>query len=341
MKKFLSNITIVSMILSSAMWSAPASALGVTVTLSPSTGTTPSTEVGTTWTRSGATSYATGTTITLTITPALTSVSSTSALDIDNNGSDDTTFTASSTDGSITTITFTVATTTDSTTAFTATSTLFFPSTPQNYSIAVFTSNPVDFGAALFYANGGNEVAVTANVPATLSFAIRNAADTANTNACSLGTLSVASTSTCSYRLRIATNAASGFAATIQADHDFGTGSATMTNIGDNAAFAAGTEAYGIAVLDGATTGGRDPGTGAFDQPVVEGTTAGFTFNVDSSPVPTSTALTFISYGGAFNTGAAPSTTSTSLVMHAAAINAGTAAGNYSQTVTYIVTATY
>lgn len=341
MKYFLSRIALIALIFANAFSVSPVQAAGVVVTLLPSTGTAPTATVGATWTRTSATTYVTGTTITLTITPAIISVSSTSAIDLDHNGANDASFTSSSTDSSITSITFTVVTTTASQTSFTATSTLTFSSTSTNYSIAVFTSSPVDFGAALFYANGGNQVAVTAVVPATLSFSIRNNLDTTTTNSCSLGTLSTASTSTCAYRLRIATNASSGFTATIQADHDFGTGTATMTNIGDNGSFAAGTEAYGIAVLTGATVGGRNGTTGAFDQPVTEASSTGFTFSADSSPVPTSTALTFISYAGAFNTGNPPSTTSTSYVLHAAAINAGTAAGNYTQTITYLVTGTY
>ncbi len=340
MRKLFSKISLI-VLLAASLTPATVEASGVTVTLYPSSSSTSPTTVGATWTRTSATTYATGTTITLTITPAITSVSSTSAIDLDNNGADDTTFTSSSTDSSVTIITYTVATTTLSQTTFTVTSTLSFTATPKNYSISVFTSSPVDFGAALFYANGGNQVNVTANVQAALSFAIRNSGDSADTNACALGTLTAAAVSTCSYRLRIATNAANGFQTTIQADHDLASGYATMTAIGDNAAFVAGTERYGIQTLTGATVGGRS-GSSVYDQPVVENSgPAGFTFNTDSSPVPTSTAPVIISYGNAFNPGAAPSTTSTSLVTHAAAIDAGTPAGNYSQTVTYSVTATF
>ncbi len=333
----------VAIIAASAPFAAPVNASGVVVTLTPGSSSVSPTDVGANWTRTSPTTYATGTTITLTVTPAITSVSSTSAIDLDHDGNDDANFTSSSTDGFVTTITFTVATTTASQTTFTATSTLsFVTTTPRNYSIAVFTSSPVDFGAALFAVNGGNQVTITATTPASLSFAIRNSGDSADTNACALGTLSTAAINTCSYRLRIATNAANGFQTTIQADHDFASGSATMTNIGDNAVFAAGTEAYGIQTLTGATTGGRNGGGTAYDQPVVEnGGPVGFTFNTDASPVPTSTAPVIVSYTNSFNPGASPSTTSTSLIAHAAAINAGTPVGNYSQTVTYTVTATF
>lgn len=346
MMKFLSRISLLALMMNSFAGIQPVGASGVVVTLSPSSSSTSPQAVTTTWVRPTATSYATGTTITLSIatqSAATTtySVSSTSAFDLDQNGLNDTTFTSTSSDSQVN-ITFTVATATAVSTTFAIPVTFTFGTTSTNYSFAVFTSNPVDFGAALFYANGGNQVNVTANVPATLSFVIRNAADTADTNTCALGTLNTASVSTCSYRLRIATNAASGFTSTIVANQDFGSGSATMTNIGDNTAFAAGTESYGIQTLTGATEGGRASSTGMFTEPVVEASSTGFTFSADSSPVPTSTPLTFVSYSnGSFSTGASPSTTSTSLVTHAAAISGGTAAGNYSQTVTYTVTATY
>lgn len=346
MQKFFSRISVLALLLNSFAGIHPVGASGVVVTLSPSSSSTSPQLVTSTFVRTAATTYTTGTVITLSIvTPSAAtttySVSSTSAFDLDQNGFDDTTFTSTSTDSQVN-ITFTVVTTTQSSTTFAIPVTLTFGATAANYSFAIFTSNPVDFGAALFYANGGNQVSVTANVPATLSFVIRNAGDTADTNACALGTLSTASVSTCSYRLRIATNAASGFTSTILADHDLGSGSATMTNIGDNTAFAAGTESYGIQVLTGATEGGRASSTGLYTEPVTEASSTGFTFSADSSPVPTSTALTFISYsGGSFSTGAAASPTSTSLVTHAAAISGGTSAGNYSQTVTYTVTATY
>lgn len=208
---------------------------------------------------------------------------------------------------------------------------------PTNYSVSYRSSSPVDVGAALFYAYGGNLVNVTANVPATLSFVIKNSADTSTTNVCALGTLSTAASSTCEYRLRIATNAANGFTTTIAANHDLGTGTATITQVGDNAASAPGSEQYGIE-LYGATAGGRVGSvyTGA----VTEANVANFTFQTDTSPVPTST-QNFITYDDAFDAGSAPNLTNTTLVKHFANIGGGTPAGSYSQTVTYTVTGSF
>lgn len=220
--------------------------------------------------------------------------------------------------------------------------------TPTNYSIAILATTgtssftTTDFGAALYYVLGGNQVLVSATVPATLAFSIRNSADSANTNVCQLGTLSLSSVSTCTYRLRIATNAANGFTTTIQADKDFATPTfATMTVIANDTSFVAGTEAYGIQVLTAATVGGRQSTSSAFTEPIVESSFATTTFNVDASPVPTSSAGIIISFPRSFQTGAAPSTTSTSAVTHAAAIGGGTPTGNYSQTVTYRVTGSF
>ncbi len=316
---------------------APASAGGTAVTLTPNSTSTSPQEVNITWTSSGA--YTPGGTIVVTAAPAFTSINNCAVptTDLDNDATPD---------GSVT------ATTTGSATySLTATTTLTamslclrftFPATPDNYTISFLSSNPVDFGSAILYANGGNLVTVTGTVPSQIDFAIRNGADTADTNTCALGTLSLASTSTCNYRLRIATNAANGFQAQIKANQDFGTGSATMTNVvNDGAQPAVGTEAYGLSLIVGATEGGRNTSTLLFTEPVVENNPAGFTFGTDPSPVPTSSAQNFISYGAAFQAGAAPSPTTTSLVEHAASITAGTAAGLYSQVVTYTVTGSF
>ncbi len=329
----------------------PADASGVLVSLSDGSGTADAgdggqTEISTSFTTSGF--YTTGTWLTFTIAPAATST-------LVECGTPDYTFAAA---GDINRVTSSW-TNTDAVYNFTrniATSTLgsvcvsygLTTSTPTNYSIAILATTSTssftttDFGASLYYVLGGNQVSVTAVVPATLSFSIRNSADLANTNVCQLGTLSLSAVSTCTYRLRIATNAASGFTTTIQADHDFATPTfATMTNITNDTAFAAGSEAYGIQTLVAATQGGRQSTSTAFTEPIVESSFATTTFDTDSSPVPTSTSGIIISFPRSFKTGVAPSTTTTSAVTHAAAIDGGTPTGNYSQTVTYRVTGTF
>jgi len=329
----------------------PADAAGVTISLSDGSGTADAgnggqVEIVTSYTTSGF--YTTGTHLTFTISPAATST-------LTGCGTQDVTF-ATAGDMSAVTSSWSSSDAVFNFNRNIATSTAgavcvsygLTTSTPTNYSIAMLattgttTFTTTDFGAALYYVLGGNQVQVSATVPAILSFSIRNSGDTANTNVCQLGTLSISAVSTCTYRLRIATNAASGFSTTLQADKDFSTPTfATMTVVTNDGGFAAGTEAYGIQTLTGATLGGRQATSSFFTDPVVESNFSTTTFVTDASPVPTSSAGIIISFPRAFNTGAAPSTTTTTAVVHAAGISAGTPTGNYSQTVTYYVTGTF
>lgn len=329
----------------------PVTAAGVGISLSDGTGTADAsdggqTEITTSWTTAGF--YTTGTYLTLTLAPAAT----TTLIDCatPDNGflvAGDmfkVTSSWSNTDAVFSLLTNVPTSTTGSIcVSFGMTTT-----TPTNYSIAMLATTSTtaftttDFGASLYYVLGGNQVEVSATVPATLSFSIRNSGDTGTTNVCQLGTLSVSAVSSCTYRLRISTNASNGFITTIQADNDFSTPTfATMTNIVNDASFVAGTEAYGISALVGATLGGRQSTSSFFTDPVVESSAATTTFNADASPVPTSTSGVLISFPRSFSTGAAPSTTTTSAVTHSAAISGGTPTGNYTQTVTYRVTGSF
>jgi hypothetical protein len=109
-----------------------------------------------------------------------------------------------------------------------------------------------------------------------------------------------------------------------------------MTNVvAGDASNTAGTEGYGIQSVVGASAGGRDVATNLFTLPV--SVTAPYSTAI--VPVPTVAAQQMISFGNSF---AAPSgTTGSTLVTHFANINGGTPAGNYGQTVTYRVTATF
>lgn len=181
-------------------------------------------------------------------------------------------------------------------------------------------------------------VFVTGSVAPLLSFSVRDASNTVETNSCDLGTLSAAVTSTCSYRLRIETNASYGFSLSLQADHSFRTPAyATMTDVGDNLPLGAGNEAYGI-MVSGASLGGLNPGTPhLFDQPIQVSGILGTTFDTSVSPVPTSSTV-LLDSSSVFS---ATSTAATTLVTHFATISSATIAGQYSQTVTYLVTARF
>ncbi len=181
------------------------------------------------------------------------------------------------------------------------------------------------------------------DTPASITFSIRNGADTANTNVCQLGTLSLTQVSYCSYRLRITTNAITGFTATIQPDDVFSNGSVPMEAIENDMPFVAGVEAYGIAQLSGASSGGRTGG-GDYTNPVDEASAAQdatLTFDVDSTPLSFTSATTILSYTAPFHASVAPSLDTTSLVMHGASVGAGTLTGNYAHTVTYRVTGSF
>lgn len=198
----------------------------------------------------------------------------------------------------------------------------------KNFSEAIVTSGAaVDFGAAMFYVNGGNDVTITATVPATLSFMITSPSDiTLEQHTCDLGNLSMSSVSSCSYRLKIQTNAQNGFGAKIKEDHDLATGYATITNVGD-LHVTAGFEEYGVNLVT-STYGGRNPSTGLFN----EDATAWHPIANDYA-VPT-LASGFVSSTNAFY---ATSSGATQLVTHKASINGATVVGAYSQKVTYYV----
>ncbi len=209
--------------------------------------------------------------------------------------------------------------------------------TTQNFSEAILTSGTtVDYGAAMVYVNGGNDVTVTATVPATLSFMITDPASlTTEKHTCALGTLTTAAVASCSYRLKIQTNAKSGYTAQVDTDHAFATGYATMTDIGAGGTVTAGTEDYGVAMTV-ASSGGRDPATFLFDQPAVA--QAGFAAN--DFPLPL-TFTNFVAYTGPFVVTSTTAFIQTNLVTHKAAISGGTGAGNYVQHVTYRVTGSF
>ncbi len=208
----------------------------------------------------------------------------------------------------------------------------------KNFSLAVLSGGTaIDYGATMFYVNGGNDVLVTATVPATLQFMITSSTNlTVEKHTCDLGELTSVGVNTCDYRLKVATtNAQGGFQITIQGADDFGSGFATFTAFAENGTVTAGSEHYAIRVV-GATTGGRNTSTGLYTEAVTENGD----FNDDDTPVPTTSAQNIISYDDGFYV-ASYATTATTLITHAASASFGTPAGQYSQLVTYYITASF
>lgn len=203
----------------------------------------------------------------------------------------------------------------------------------RNFSEAVVTTGgTVDYGAAMFYINGGNDVDISATVPASLSFMITSPSNiSTEQHTCNLGVLNMATVSTCSYRLKISTNAANGFAGSLKANHNFATlGFVTFTNVGD-LHVTAGQEEYGINLAT-SSYGARDPSTGLFTKPA-------YAWHPIANDYPVPTTLTgFVSSTYPFyvsTTGAV--TGATQLVTHKASISPITTVGVYQQKVTYYV----
>jgi hypothetical protein len=205
-------------------------------------------------------------------------------------------------------------------------------SAAANNAWKVYTSAG-DYGANFQYVGAANVVAVRARVPLQLAFTIRNAADTADTNICDMGDLTTSAVGFCEYRLKVATNAKSGYTINVNTSGNFTNGTDNFTNaaVGTGGAggtnIVAGTEMYGAKVTKGAITGAAGTTTlatvydaGATNFASFVNTTAATLITANKPNNPTATDLT-----------------NTSLVRHEAAISANTAAGLYTQTVTYTI----
>jgi len=204
----------------------------------------------------------------------------------------------------------------------------------SNFSVAVISTGLYqDYGAVMFYVNGGDKVLVTATIPASLAFMITQSGSiTTEQHSCVLGTVTPGTVFTCDYRLKVQTNAANGLTITQQADHKLASGYATMTDVGVSTLVTTAAEGYGFA-LTGATTGGRDAILGTFIHPIVE---AG-AYATDDNSVPTAPTTILTYTNGFYVTGASD----TSLVTHRIASTLATPAGAYKQTVTYRATGSF
>ena len=297
--------------------SAISTTANIQLVFTPTTPITNGSTMNITWTAGNYTGYASLVSADVTATGSnITSVSSTFPGD----GSIVTTFTTS---GNVTTaVTVTIG----------GTHKLTTPSTPNNYSFAIVTSVG-DYGAVLQYVGDDNDVNISAIVTPVMAFSIRNSADTADTNACALGTLILTAVNTCAYRLKVTTNSNSGYTVTINSDGDLrrsGSGDVVdaqdIDPIAENSTVTSGTENYGIAFNGGASTTGSITESG--------------NFNDDDTPIPISSPTTLYTSSGG-NNPATTDTTNTALVTHRAAIDGGTQTGNYSHIVTYTATASF
>lgn len=229
--------------------------------------------------------------------------------------------------------------------------------TAGNYSINISTSS--DNGAFFFYVADENDVQVNATVDNTLSFAIRNTADNADQanlgggavgpNLCDLINLGTAGVQSCSYRLKVATNAAGGYYVTVTLDDDLNNAGDTafLPNTASGSAPTGGVAGYNILLAAGSATGGsvvECPGTATGDCAAhginfadATGTVFGPGTGGDADYL---TGASMYDVSGP-NNPSGTDTTNTALVTHRAEQDASSAAGNYNQLVTYTVTANW
>jgi len=205
------------------------------------------------------------------------------------------------------------------------------PSTAGNYTFTISTPIANDFGANFQYVGQFNVVQVRAFIPVSLSFNIRNTADTADTNICDLGTASTTTVNTCSYRLKVSTNASNGYTIAMLVDGNLTNGTSSITNASagpTGTAVVAGTEMYGATVAGGAINGLG--GTVALTSPFTSvGSNVVAYSNLVSANILTANRPNFP---------AATDLVNTSLITHRLAINNNTGSGYYNQNVTYRVT---
>lgn len=308
-----------------------ATAAGITPTVTPSSQTV-STSSNVTLSFTPVTPITTGSTIIVGIPSGYTGGAALTTSDISVTGTNITSTVSSgfSATGFTSTLTTSANVTTAVTIVIGGTNKLSSPAAAGNYAFTVTTSVG-DSGANFQYVGQANVVLVRAVVPVSLSFAIRNSADTANTNTCDMGTLSVASIGSCSYRLKVGSNAAS-YAISVSTSGNFTNGAYSFANAAAGAtgtALSAGTERYGAIITGGSATNGS-----------VALATA-YSAGANSVSYVNGSAATLLTVTGQNNPGVSSDTTNTSLVTHNAATSSTTAAGLYTQTVTYTVLPTF
>ncbi len=172
-----------------------------------------------------------------------------------------------------------------------------------------------------------------------LAFDIRNSADTANTNTCALGTVSTSATASCSYRLKVQSNAVNGYtvymftsggltnSVNTITDALAGSGGAGGTNISGSTL---GVEAYGIKVTPGTLTSGSSI-------TVASAFNAGATNSVKANYLTSQQIL----QATGVNLPTGTDTTHTSQITNSLNTSGSTAGGSYSQKITYTVVANF
>ncbi len=210
------------------------------------------------------------------------------------------------------------------------------PTTGGTYSIAVTGTFG---GTGILYVPitstaDDDQVTVSADVPGTVTFAIRNSAETLDTNACALGTLSTSSVATCQYRIKVGTSTAAGFQVGLWADDQLNQATPTIDidDIVENNTVASGVEGYGITSAPPTNAGASGSATTWAEQ---------VPFDDDDTPIPVGEGnmdVIFASNGTQdVDMGGTGDTDGTALITHRVGISTATLAGSYDQLVTYVV----
>lgn len=220
-------------------------------------------------------------------------------------------------------------------------------STAGNYEIRITTS--LDSGSFLYYVGDENDVLIEADVDNILSFVIRDSTDsgdqpnvgglTIGPNLCDLGNLGTAGVQSCAYRLKVATNAVSGYFVSVSVDDDLNNAGDTefINNTASGSAPSGGTEGYNIILAAGsATVGSVAECSGAASGDCLADSIA---WNDATGTIFNNTTASVMYDVSGPNNPTTPDTTNTALVTHRAEQDAGTPAGYYNQLATYTVTA--
>ncbi len=215
-------------------------------------------------------------------------------------------------------------------------SALTTPVAAGNYAFAVST-DANDNSTSFQYVGQANVVQVTAYIPVSLALDIRNPEDTADTNVCDLGNQTTAAISSCSYRLKVTTNAGNGYAVAVKSsDGGLTNGSYSLIDAASGftgSTIAAGSEVYGMTVNPGSITGNG----GTID------TATPFTATSSGNIVNTNTPIftNILSANKPNSPSSSGDTTNTSLITHKLATSSNTPPGIYTESMTYQVTPTF
>ncbi len=217
------------------------------------------------------------------------------------------------------------------------------PKTGTKYGFAARNSGTTNNHYVYDFAQTRFLATIAAGVPGVesslvyiLTFAIRNAADTAVASVCDLGFASTTAATSCSYRLKITTNIIEGYVVYVKSDGPLSNVTATIadapvgTGGGGGALITnatAGTAQYGVLSTIGILTGG-DP----ISKPAVYNAGA-----LNSVPITNTTPNIFATATGQNNPAVTGDTANTILVTHNLNIASSTVGGLYGHTLTYTI----